>query len=458
MKILYAITKQTVREALRSKIFHVLLVLTVAAVLLLPLTVAGDGTATAAVQAILTYSLQAVTVLLTLSAIWLGCTGLSREIESHRIHMIFTKPVPPWKAWLGKWLAVVLMNGAILLFAAVMIFLLVQWRIHSGEFSEEELARARNEVLVGRQVYEPERPDPRQLAEAEYRRMMEAGRLDPDHDSQRVLSELLRQHRAGTTEIRPNMTNRWRLEGVNLPRDEDVPVYFRYRLYVATTSQAEQRETVGIWRFINPDAAGQEGGEAFLPIRSAGGMFYEERIPASLVSEGGELIVEYRNFDPQEEIVVVQEADGPSLLVSVAGFSGNYWRGIAVIFLRLGFFAGLGCALGAMFSGPVALFLAFAYMAVSILVNAALGGGGQAAAAIPAGHNLVTYAIAVAVDQLIISLQEFDIPDLLSNGRLVSGGRIASAAFLQVLLRGGPLALISIIVFSRREMGKVVRQ
>ncbi len=452
MKAILAIVKQTVREALRSKVFHVLLGLSMLAALFLPLTVTGDGTAKAAVQAVLTYSLQAVTVLLTLSAVWLGCTGLSKEVESHRIHMILTKPVAPWKAWLGKWLAIMLINGAVLLIAAATVFSLIQWRVRSDEFTEDEVIEARQEVLVGRRVYEPQRPDPQTLAEAEYQRRREEGLLSPDHDQRRVMSDLMRRYEAGTTEIRPNTTARWRFRGVDRPPRENMPVYFRYRLYVAEAAQRDQRETAGIWRFVNPELGGSERGEAVMPMRSAGGMFYEQRIPAALIGEGGELTVEYRNFDPQGEIVVVQQADGPTLMVTAAGFTGNYWRGVAVIFLRLGFFAALGCALGAMFSGPVALFLAFSYVVFSVLVDAAMGTGGTI------GGGTVYQGFVAVLDKLIISLREFDIPDLLSNGRLVSWGRISSAAILQVVFRGAPLAILSIIVFARREMGKVVRQ
>ena len=50
MKPFLAIVMQTMRSAIRSKVFHVLSVLILLAVFLLPLTVSGDGTAVSLVQ------------------------------------------------------------------------------------------------------------------------------------------------------------------------------------------------------------------------------------------------------------------------------------------------------------------------------------------------------------------------------------------------------------------------
>ena len=59
----------------------------------------GDGSASAELQVSMIYSLRAVTVLISLAAMWVGCSGLSREIESYNLHLVLTKPAPPWLVW-----------------------------------------------------------------------------------------------------------------------------------------------------------------------------------------------------------------------------------------------------------------------------------------------------------------------------------------------------------------------
>ena len=59
---------------------------------------------------------------------------------------------------------------------------------------------------------------------------------------------------------------------------------------------------------------------------------------------------------------------------------------------------------------------------------------------------------------VIIPLQRFDVTDLLSNGDLIEFSMIWDLFFKYFLLRGVPLFLIGIWLYSRREMGSAVRK
>ena len=141
MKAFIAIVRQTMRSAIRSKVFHVLFVLILLAVFLLPMTVSGDGTAVGLVQISLTYSLGIVVTLISTTTLWLSCSQLSREIEAYNIHLVVSKPCPRWLLWLGKWFGIFVMHSVILLVSAAIVFVLIQWRVARGNFSEAELIR-----------------------------------------------------------------------------------------------------------------------------------------------------------------------------------------------------------------------------------------------------------------------------------------------------------------------------
>ena len=104
-----------IRSAIRSRVVGVLLCLLLLAIIGLPLTVKGDGTLTGEVQVLLTYTLGAVTMILSIATLWAGCAAVSTEVEEKQIHLILTKPVNRFEVWLGKWLGLVTLNAVLLL-------------------------------------------------------------------------------------------------------------------------------------------------------------------------------------------------------------------------------------------------------------------------------------------------------------------------------------------------------
>src|ERR1041384_2698836 len=81
MQRLFAISWLTWKAALRFRLFLVIAVLLLAAVVGLPLLIEDDGTARGFTQILLTYTLSVITALLGLSTLWLACGTLARDIE-----------------------------------------------------------------------------------------------------------------------------------------------------------------------------------------------------------------------------------------------------------------------------------------------------------------------------------------------------------------------------------------
>ena len=153
---LYAIVKLTCRAAIRSHIFHLLLLVLLLTIGILPNTVLGDGTASGYIQVSLKYCLGAVGFILSMSTIWVSCFILSNDLETYQIHMVFTKPVSRVKIWIGKWIGVVIVHGTLLLLASAIVYVLILMQFSWKEFKPDEKERIDNEVLVGREVFLPE--------------------------------------------------------------------------------------------------------------------------------------------------------------------------------------------------------------------------------------------------------------------------------------------------------------
>lgn len=461
LRILAAIAKLTLRACLRSKMVVALLLLNLVAVIGLPLTVRGDGTAAAQLQVSLAYSLRAVTALVSLAAMWVGSSGLSREIEAYTLHLVLTKPAPRWLVWLGKWLGVFLMSSGVFAVSAVLVYILALAKFTAGDFPEEEIAKAKSEILVGRRVYRPERLDFQQMATAEYQRRLDAKEFAPDHDPQAVVAELHRQIKAGSSGVPAGGGKAWRFTGLGKTTPGQ-PVFVRYRMYVDSKNVNMQRETVGRWLILNPDAENPEQQVVSTPLmRVMSGGFQEFSFPAEFVSPQGRVGLAYENYDPEQSSIVFQAADGPNLLLRAATFGENWARGIAVGILRLALLSALGCVFGAVFSTPVAIFVAFAYLFLGAILDPALGAPARDVAGniVSWGiRDMFSFGIVQVVRLFVVSFRVFDVTHLLSRGYLIGFDRIAHLAVFQVVLRGLPVVALGIWVFTRRELGKVVRR
>src|SRR5471032_1601944 len=148
MQRILAISWLTWKAALRFKLFLVIAVLLILAVVGLPLVIKDDGTAQGFTQIILTYTLSAITALLGLSTLWLSCGTLARDIEECQIQVVATKPIARWQIWLGKWLGIVTLNAVLLAISGACVYGLLQWR--ATKLPEAEQKILREQVLIAR--------------------------------------------------------------------------------------------------------------------------------------------------------------------------------------------------------------------------------------------------------------------------------------------------------------------
>lgn len=469
MKQLRAIVTQTVRSAIRSRVFHVLFFFILLAVALLPVVVSGDGTAKGQAQITLTYSLGVVVALISTTTLWLACSQLPREIEDYTMHMVTTKPCPRWIIWLGKWLGVFLMNAFILVISAIIIYGLVMWGLRRHRFDEAEMTRVRSEVLVGRRAFEPVVPDFAAEARQEYEARKAAGKLEEGHNPETVLNDLLRQKKAESTDLPPGAVPKmWRFENVRVPKGVD-KLFLRYRNYAGSTSQSSQRLMRGIWLVVHPDAKSNEGPEE-IRQQVLTGSFHELELSADIISKDGVVQIGYLN--PPAEVqpetgedrsvsVIFQLADGPVLMARVSGFAPNYVRAMVLALFQLAFLAALGCTVGAAFSTPVAAFVAIAYLVIGLSVRAAIAAPLQddfGRYQYKGVFDRAAHHLAQGVGLVVVSVDDFDATSDLARGRLVEYSRLGETFAILVVVRSGLIALLGIWVLHRRELGTVIRR
>jgi hypothetical protein len=455
MQRILAIAWLTWKAALRFKLFLVIAVLLILAVVGLPLVIKDDGTAQGFTQIILTYTLSAITALLGLSTLWLSCGTLARDIEECQIQVVATKPIARWQIWLGKWLGIVTLNAALLALSGACVYGLLQWRATKLPTAEQKILR--EQVLVARgsakeQSYDAE-------IDAETERVLQ-GRLKTSPVDNVDLPEVRKQIRervkAALQVTPPGYVSRpWQIDlgfAKNFLRDRPLQLRVKFN-----TPQVGSKGTfLGQWQVGNSEGTNfwQSG-----PMSLAPDTFHEFEIPANLFDGKGVLTIVFLNQN--NTAILFPLEDGMEVLYPEGGFALNFARGLGIIFCWMALLAALGLAAASFLSFPVATFFSLAMLAVVLsggtlaeTVESGSVGVGDEEKGI-AGHSVADVVLIPMFKGIlaVVSLTKNVSPiDLLSTGRAISWGQLGLAFGQIVVLMGGTIAVIGIILFNRREL------
>jgi hypothetical protein len=454
MQRILAITWLTWKAALRFKLFLVIAVLLILAVVGLPLVIRDDGTARGFTQIILTYTLSAITALLGLSTLWLSCGTLARDIEECQIQVVATKPIARWQIWLGKWLGIMLLNAALLAISGACIYGLLQWR--ANKLPAEEQKVLREQVLVARGSAKEKSNDADIDTETE-RILQERLKSSPvtTADLPEVKKEIREQVKADFQLVPPGYTRRWQIDlgfAKNFLRDKPLQLRVKFNSAQKSSSgtfvvlwQAGVQDTAKLWRSE--------------PMSLAPDTFHEFQISPNLFDDKGVLTVVALN--PNDTALLFPLEDGMEVLYPEGGFGLNFVRGLGIILCWMALMAALGLASASFLSFPVATFFSLAMLSVVLssgtladaIDSGSVAAGNEETGA--AGHSVADTVLIPAFKGMltVVNLvKNFSPIDSLSSGRAISWGELGAAFAQIVLLLGGIIGIAGIVLFNNREL------
>jgi hypothetical protein len=454
MQSLFAIVGLTWKAALRFKLFLVITVLLLAAVLGLPLLIKDDGTASGFTQIILTYTLSAVTGLLGISTLWLSCGTLARDIEECQIQVVATKPIARWQIWLGKWLGIVLLNAVLLALSGACIFGLLQWR--ATKLPPEEQAKLRSEVLVARGSAKEAIMDADIDAETEQvlQNRLKSSPVEKV-DVPEVRKQIRERVKADFQLVPPNYQRVWQIDlGFAKNYLAGKPLQLRVKF---NSAQKSATGTFGaMWQVGVPEKTKFWQSE---PMSLAPDTFHEFTIPPDLFDANGLLTITFAN--PNNTALLFPLDEGMEVLYPEGGFALNFARGLGIIFCWMALLAAVGLAAASFLSFPVATFFALSLMLV-VLCSGTLAesvDSGSVAAGDEetgtAGHSFADSFLIPAFKGVIVVVElakSFSPIDSLSSGRSITWTELGTAFAQIVLLLGGIFAVAGIIFLNRREL------
>lgn len=490
MKAFWAITFLTIRNALRSHIFQLLLGILLVAVVVIPTTINGNGTAQGYIQISLQYSLSSIAVLLSLSAVWLGCFSMTQDIEGYQLHQVVTKPVHRGVIWLAKWLGVALVHTVLLLAAAIAIYFTILWQFNLQNFPQAEKDRIKQEILVGRRTFMPDNADERKHDIKANVRALQSMNLEKKLSSVSAVQDTANKELIADSKLLignlqklnaaqgiPYTASReWIYSG--MPADYTGDIYIKYRVYIGeTTNISNQRPTHGEWtyylvrnEYTKSDNAGEadklEGYEFVAAPQGfeeiPGGIMAERIMPAgSYISPDGTFKLSFQNRDNQlgngknveHATLTFKYSDGPKVMIPVASFFSNYLRTVLVLVMQILVFTGMGCAAASFLSLPTAIFVVISYILFGSFASYML----QDVYLNTIGDN-IGYWVSWVIMKIIIPMQNFDVTGHVANGELVEFSKIGNLFLEYFVMRGLPFFLLGFFCYWKRELGLVIRK
>ena len=418
-----AIAGLTLRTAIRSRVFALLIAMVVICIAGLPFVIKSDGTAAGQTQLFIHYAFGLTMTLLSIAAAWSAAGAVSLEVSGHQMHVLVTKPVHAFEIWLGKWLGLMTINLVMLGLAGGLIYGLLRWTTRDAVLSADDQVSLREEVLTAHSLITPEQSVAKPVSSRVGRIMFAV----PPAGTQSWIFRVPERVGAGNA------------------------LFLQFQF--ATSRIERQMPVTGLW-LIGVDDSPE-------PYRKLGSytphVGHALKLPSA--APGQRLTVTYKNVETAVPATVLFAADtGAQLLIRESGFESNFIRALLLVLARLAFFTALGLTVGALFSFPVAVFTAFAFLFITGLsgwigAEALMAEVDLAPAWLAGLLNASTYGIIQLAHFVTPPLARFEPLNFLPSGAFIPWTLVGTAWGVLAIGYGGALAVAGIWIFSRREMG-----
>jgi hypothetical protein len=458
MRRMWAVATNTIRQALRMKVAAMFIVLLLVLLPVMGFTATGDGTLKGRLQTFVSYGLSLTGLLLSLLTIIVSIYTVTSDIEHRQIYTVVTKPIRRYQIILGKVLGVIVLDVVLLVLFAGIVYGVTSWIPRFVDAPEEERQAVDNEFYTARASLVPPLADVQKEVEATYRKLSpeDLATIYPHMTQQEVLKQLTNRLRLEKRAAAVGQTLLWEFRNVKV-HDPNQSLFVRFKYDVSVTPQDEQ--VYGQWQVGDPRQFQQGAqGPVQTPIwqqtrKDIVRKFHELEVPASVVAKDGYLAVGFYNPPPLNDTVVLFPLDdGLEVLYKADTFTGNFVRAALLILCRLVFLACLGALAASFLSFPVAILFCvviFVTGTASGFIVDSFGYMGQNIS------RIYTYTVQ-AIIQLLPQFDKYNPTKFLVPARLMTWSFLGQVALVLVMVKGLLLLTLALLIFSFRELAKVV--
>lgn len=453
---IWAVARNTIRQALRMKVAVIFMVLLLILLPVMGLTATGDGTIKGRLQTFLSYGLSLTSLLLSLLTIIVSVYAVTSDIEYRQIYTVATKPIRRFQLILGKFFGVLLLDVALVVVFAGILYTVTVLMPKFFDASPEEIRKVNNEFYTARASLVPPPPDVTEEVKALIKKLEENDQLKavyPSLSDEEIVKTLTQreQLKRRAADLGEGLT--WEFTGVR-PLDPSQSLFIRFKCDVSASPPPPQiygRWQIGDLRQI------RYGTEIKTPIYTEDrsdpiDTFREIEVPADAVADDGYLAIGFLNNPVNGTVVLFPVEDGLEVLYKAGSFTGNFIRAVLMIFCRLIFLACLGTLAGSFVSFPVAILLCLVVFFIGTVSGFALEAFGQLG---QTAGVVYSYTIGALV-RLLPRFDKYSPSHFLVPARLLSWGFLARVALFMVFIKALVLLILSLIIFSFRELAKIV--
>ena len=453
MHSIWAVAINTVRQALRMKIAAVFIILLIVLLPVMGMSMTGDGTLKGRLQSFVSYSLSLANFLLCLLTIIVSIYSLTSDIEQRQIYTVLTKPIRRFQLLFGKLLGVILLGAALLIVFSAIIYTITIYTPKFYAASEAELTQVNNEFFTARASLRPVEVDVTDEVNKTYQKLEKTGQLPPGVSDSKVsrknyIEALTKRIELGKRAAAPGHELIWEFDNVK-PLDPNHSVFIKYKYDVSVNPpdlHVYGRWDVGDYRQIETPVYRFDRKDL---IRT----FYEIEAPADAVTEDGHLVVRFFNVPLLNNTVVIFPLkDGLEVLYKADTFNANFLRAVLLILFRLIFLASLGILASTFLSFPVAILFCLVIFFTATISGFVIESFDFLSENISDAYS---YTFGPVI-RLLPQFDKFDPAKFLVPARLLRWSLLAKVAGLMIGVKAFLLLILALLVFSYREIAKVI--
>jgi hypothetical protein len=459
MKRVLAIAGLTFAEGVRMRIVLVFLLVLLFLVLRMPFALRGDDTLTGRLQNFLSYSLAALSLLMSFATVFFSCSTLTTELRERSLHLVVTKPVSRFQILLGKWLGVNLLNVLIVVLGGAAIYGFASYiRSRPVQF-ERDRVQVRDVVWTARVAASPTPPRAEMEAAAEERvkARLAAGEIT-NIERNKALGQALAELESQWRTVESGGDRVFRFDNLAPPADPDTALQVRFRIR-ATPLPPSERVPV-LWGFFDPES-GAPLAQKMTEERS--GNRHQFLVRAGPLVKNGQVLLQVANPPSIAGYNLYFEGDDAlQVLFQVGSFEVNLIKALAMILMQLGLLSALGLFFGVFVSFPVACLCTSVFLLISLALPFILESiGANLELITPQSDPYGTWGRPIRF--FLVPFMKFVFPDLAyyNGGRYLVDGEYIPLTLLtwcaaRTVVFGAALLLLpGWLIFASREVAEV---